>query len=324
MSGGATEVENSLQEARNQLLGLQAAMRKAKTARVVGTLFALAIAVIYALLFISLISNLTVENFAAQAQAKLQDKVFRGQMEEALLDVANQVYPTYLEELKKAAAQQDVSSIVSEQFIELAKEVGPKYLDAMQAKASEMDLGSILREEFVTLASDVAPAYLDAFKDMAVDLELMEAFSEALSDVASQVAPVYRDEFNRVAPEILAKAQGMRDGLIADVSETAQTWLTDVMTESLQGKKELIEAQTGLTEDEVQAKLVDVVVAAETALTNVVTKRTDEYQEDLDAIQQMLAEIPEDDIKDLNYLVDELVKVSIHLIKVNLPEYELE
>ena len=28
MSGGATEIENSVQEARNQLLGLQAALRK--------------------------------------------------------------------------------------------------------------------------------------------------------------------------------------------------------------------------------------------------------------------------------------------------------
>ena len=54
MNGGDTQAGRGLQEAQESLSSLQASLRKARAVRIVGSLAALAIAVIYALLFIGL------------------------------------------------------------------------------------------------------------------------------------------------------------------------------------------------------------------------------------------------------------------------------
>jgi len=325
MSGGATEIESNVQEARNQLLGLQAALRKTKAVRWIGTLAALAIAVIYAILFVTMIrQGFDIDKLASVAQRELNDPALQDQLKTSLIEVAKEVGPVYWEALKeKALEKKDVLvPLVGNETLELAKEVWPVYLKEFETRIENLELGPMLREQLGQLLVDVAPEYLRAFRDMATDLQLMEAFSKAMTDVAAEVGPEYRAQFERVAPEILDAATKMRDDLLAHLADTTETWLTEVLSESLKGNQEYLEQQTKLTPEVVKQKLADIVVAGQTALTTLVTNRTNKYQADLETIQALLDQIPEATNRDPDYLVDELAKVSIHLLKAKLPEYE--
>ena len=327
MSGGATEIENSVREARNQLLGLQAALRKTKAVRLIGTLAALAIAIIYAFLFIALAKrSLDPEKLAAAAKQQLAEDATLGiDLQRALRKVAEDVYPAYWAALtERLDAEEDLPGRVGKEVMQLAKDVWPAYKTEFEKQIADLELAPIMREQLGQLLIEVGPAYLTAFQDMAMDLELMEAFSGAMKEVADEVGPAYRAEIDRITPEIFAAAQEMRDNLLSDLAETTETWLKEALKDSLEGKKGYIEEKANITPEEVEEKLVGVVLAGETALINVVETRTIRYQADLEAIQAMLDEIPEAQNKDLDYLVTELGKVSLHLLKVNLPEYEGE
>ena len=325
MSGGATEIESNVQEARNQLLGLQAALRKTKAVRWIGTLAALVIAIVYAILFVTLIQrSLDIEVLATIAPRQLDDQGLQDQLKTSLMEVVQDVSPVYLDALKEKAAEKRevLVPLVSSEVLQLAKDVWPAYMKEFETRLQDLELPSIMRHELGQLLVDVAPEYLRAFQEMAMELELMEAFSGGMKDVAAEVSPAYRAQFDRIAPEILDAAKEMRDDLLTELAGRTETWLGDVLRESLEGQKEYIEQTTKMTPEMVQDKLADVVIAGQTALVTLVRKRTDSYQADLQAIQALLDEIPEASDRDPDHLVDELGLVSIHLLKARLPEYQ--
>ena len=291
MSGAATEIENGVQEGKKQLQALQSALRKAKATRVIGTLAGLVIAIIYALLFISLIvGGLNMKRLTEEVQVVIADEQLQEDVRRAMTNVVKEVFPVYRE--------------------------------ALTAKALESGLPGVFGTEFIELAKEVGPQYYSAFKEMAGELELMSSFTDAMKDVASEVGPAYRGELNRIAPEVFGELQEMRSALLQDVSETANTWLQEAVKESLEKNADYVQMQTKLTPAVVEQKLAEAVVAAEAALIGVVKKRTDRYQADLEEIQAMLEKIPESKERDTDRLLDEIGAVSLALMKANLPEYK--
>ena len=69
-------------------------------------------------------------------------------------------------------------------------------------------------------------------------------------------------------------------------------------------------------------------VGVEDAFVTVVKKRTDAWQADLAAIQDLMAQVPESQIKDQDELVRQLGGVSLQLVQFhleeNLPDYSQE
>ena len=293
MNGPATEVENSVQEASNQLLALQAALRKAKTVRVLGTVVAFAIAGLYAILFVTLITRgLNLERIREAAQKELGDPAFRGELEAALNRVVKDVRPAYLKEIEE------------------------------KAKALQSELAPEIKTQLGELALDVGGEYVTALRKTVTEVGLVGEFSKVMSSVAKEAGPLYIQEVHRIAPEVFSAVKEARTKLMEDLAESMQTWLNDAIADSLQRNKKYMEVTIPLTPEGVEEKLGDVVLAVTGALTNVVKQRTDKWKADLDAIQAMLNEIPDATEKDPDRLVDEIGKVSLNLVKLSIDDYK--
>ena len=60
----------------------------------------------------------------------------------------------------------------------------------------------------------------------------------------------------------------------------------------------------------------------QSVLKGMVQERTDRYQDDLTAINNMLEQVPDSQNKDTAWLEQEITNVLIQVLKEKLPEYE--
>ena len=294
MSEGTTPGGGVVAEARESLRQLLASSRKARTMRMLWTLVALAIALVYAMLFVNLImKGFNPKRLQEELTNRVKDQQFRSFVGSGLMDIGKEVYPAFLEELKKKAVEHEVTAeLVTDKAYELVRTIGPKYYEALREVAEEMDL--------------------------------MPVFRDGLRDVAEAIVPAYQEELSRIAPEVFDALSNMKDELVQDTAEVLKTGVRDAVRESLARNEEYIRQETNLTEEEVTQKLVYVVLSAEKALTGMVAQRTDRYQQDLAAIQAMLDQIPDASETDLESLQAELGRVTLHLAKLQIPDSKSE
>jgi len=256
------------------------------------TLVAMAIAVVYVLVFVGLIREaFSWERLGQTVAKRVQRPQFRDALRDSFLDIGKEVYPVYLEELKSKFAEHEIT------------------MGLVTDKAAE-------------LVSAVGPAYYKEFRKVAEEMDLTDEFSDGMKDVADAIVPAYREELNRITPEVFAALNAMKGELVQDVAEMLKTSVRDVVRESLERNEDYIRQETGLTEEVVKEKLEHVVLSAEKALVGMVKVRTDKYQADLEAIQAMLDQIPDASEKDLERLQEEIGRVTLHLAKLKIPDSE--
>ena len=237
---------------------------------------------------------------------------------EQLRTLVSDVGSVYAEEVKKQLLEGDLWGLVQGELSQLVSEVGPAYMGVLTEKVGEGELAPVLMESLADLAGQVAPVYLDGLRELTMELELMPAFTDAMTGVAPDIADAYRREFSRIAPEVFDAVKAAHSDLLTNLSGTTEIWLKDTVRSSLERNSEYVGAKTGLTPDGVEATLANVVVGVEGALVNVVRQRSDNWQADLTAIQEMLDSIPPAKEQDPDRLVDELVYVSLHLVNAHL------
>ena len=221
-------------------------------------------------------------------------------------------------------AQLELAPFLTDEFGKLSAEVGPMALEQLKSRASDTKLLDTAAGELRQLAQEVGPVYLSEMRAVVEEVGLPGALRASIQDVAAQVGPQYLDEFHRVAPQIMKAARSEIDGLAEDIAYRLKERVQEEMQATLLAKKAYIEQETGLTPDQVTQKLASVVVAVQEALLNLVKQRTDRYQADLQEINQLLARIPDSQHKDPDWLVDEMVNVSLQLLKSKLPDYKSE
>ncbi len=291
MSEGTTSVEGAAQEARENLQGLLASLRKARTMRILWTLIAFAIVGVYVLLFFRLGQKaFDPEELGRQVQQKMADPIFTMPFKQALIEVAEDVYPIYRDEVRDKFDELGMTDKLEDKLGEVAKELWPKYRTAFTGMLEEAELMPDLQEEVIKLVREIVPAY--------------------------------RKEMNRIAPEVFEAVTAMQDEALLDLEKLLEAHTTSALQKSLARNQQFILDETGLDEAAFREKITFVVLSVERALVKVVKKRTDRYEADLKEINTLLAQIPETSDKDPDWLVDEIGRVSIQLLKLNIEDYD--
>ena len=345
-------------DARKELLGLANELRKERLVRLLGFIVGLAIVVIYVALFISMFMKaLDVEKLTAAVKAEAQSTQLQDSFKTTLSGIAKDVQPVYLQELKSRNLMEQFAPSVKSELRALAEEVGPFYLEELKNTAGGGEIGPLLLNEAAALVGDVGPAYISELQKKQADFNLPALAASEFGQLATDVIPVYRDllqqrlaeanltgqigdelgqlatdvgeayrkEFDRIAPELIDAAKEAHANLLEGLQESSQDWLKDTVRESLERNSAYVAEKTDLTPEKVEATLANVVVGVEGALLNVVTKRTDAWEADLAAIQEMLDQVPDSKIKNPDELVNELAGVSLQLVQIhldeNLPDY---
>jgi len=130
-------------------------------------------------------------------------------------------------------------------------------------------------------------------------------------------AGLTEEEFNRKIGVVVEAAASALEKTLSK----ATVMLQGNLQNWVKGHEQTLRAQTGLTEEVFTEKMADLVVAAESALVNVVKTRTDRFQGDLNEIQALLEQIPPASEKNPDVLLDKIGKVTLHLLKLNIPDY---
>ncbi|MHC4592122.1 MAG: hypothetical protein ACYS8L_05440 [Planctomycetota bacterium] len=262
--------------------------------------------------------------FVEQAKARAMELDLMPVLEKELAGLVADSGAALMQAAQARASELDLTPALMAELAKLSSDVLPVAMAEAKERAAETDLVDLFAKEFLQLAQDVGPTYLSQTRQMMLELDLLTAFSDEMQVVAAEVGPTYREHLHRVAPEILQAAEAEFDGLARDIAATMQRRVAQELRRSLEKNEEYIRERTGLTPEVVEDKLAYVVVAAEEALVKLVQTRTDAYQADLEEINALLAKVPNSQREDPDWLVDEIGKVSVQLLKINLPEHESE
>ncbi len=266
------------------------------------------------------VSSALVKEFKARADELDMTPAIMDEVARLLADIG----PSVASAVKARTDQLEVTPVLEQEIARLAARIVPVAAQEMVSRFADAGLLEAFADEFILLAQEVGPAYMSSASEMADDLGLMETFAEGMRDVAAQVGPAYRAHLKRVAPDIAAAAEAELADLSVEVMTVMEARLKQELRESLAENEQYIRESTGLTPEVAEDKLAGVVVAAESALTEVVRARTDRYQADLDEIAELLSEVPDSQNKDPKWLVNEMGKVSLELLKARLPTYKSE
>ncbi len=318
------ELREKLRAAREEVEEVRSSLRTGRTVRILGTVVTLGIAVVYAFLFIGLIKGLVGEegltDFREAVSKQWDEPAVQGALKEAGTAIWDDVRPVYQEEFLETFRKMDLGPVLREEAFELGREAVPALMEGAWDKVLDLDLQDQMIKEMGAFAGDVGRVYYDELRAALDEEDLVTAYSEAMREVAEAVGPAYREALNRVAPDVFSAAeselQKLADEVLADVSGQLKTELTA----TLKAKQGDIEQQTGMTEAQVEETLVTVVLAVDSAVQELVKKRTWSVMPDLRAIQVLLDQIPEASEKDPDKLVDELVEISLLVMRQHLPD----
>ncbi|MDP6107053.1 MAG: hypothetical protein QGI33_01280 [Candidatus Brocadiia bacterium] len=318
------ELLEKLRAAREEIEDVRSSLRTGRTVRVLGTVATLGIAIVYALLFIGLLKGLVGDkgqtDFRVAIAAQWEEPAVQNALRDAGTAVWEDVRPVYQEEFLETFREMDLGPVLRKEAFELGREAVPALMQGAWNKVLDLNLQNKMIKEMGVFAGEVGRVYYDELRAALDEEDLVEAYSDAMREVAENVGPAYRQALNRVAPDVFSAAeselQKLADEVLADVSGQLKTQLTDTLT----AKKGDIEQQTGMTETQVEETLATVVLAVDSAVQELVKKRTWSIKPDLRAIQDLLDQIPEASEKDPDKLVDELVEISLQVMRQHLPE----
>ncbi len=322
MSEVNKEMERRLQEMRQSISDLRSALRRAQTVRIVGTLAGLVIAILYAILFVNLIkTSFDPNRLITAARAEMRKDTFQANVDRLIKRAKAEVLPEFQKSLEKKVEELKLGPALEQELPRLAGEVMPVVMQEAVKKVGEMELTSLFAEELSNLAVQVGPVYMAETRKMLEELGLMDAFADGMKAQAGKIGEAYRTELHRVAPEILTALKAQQDELAQELTAWLEGRIRTELETSLRENEALIRKETGLTEEVVEQKLASIVVAADDAIRGMVKQRTDKYQADLQAINEMLKQVPDSKEKDPAKLEDEMGRVLIQLLRRKLPEY---
>ncbi len=191
-----------------------------------------------------------------------------------------------------------------------------KLTSALQREIQAPAMRNTLNLALKDVVNEVWPVFWDEATEAGLEADLRRELQELLKEIG----PAYRQQIDRVAPEIFAALKEELPAMIREISDGLQTRIEAELRSSLERNEEYIRQQVNLSPEEVEKKLADIVIAALVALEDVVTTRTDRYLADLAEIEGMLDQIPPAKETNPQALLDEIGDVSIHLLKLSLPE----
>jgi len=325
MNGGDTQAGRGLQEAQQSLSSLQASLRKARAVRIVGSLAGLAIAIIYALLFIGLgRAVLDPERLTKAVERELADDSFQQLIDRVVRKAQSEVLPELTKAVRQRIEDLGLGDALAEEGALLAKDVFPELIAKMKEKAGELDLTKEFAKEFGILAADVGPVYSTHFREMAEDLDLLSAFTSGMKEQAGKIGPAYRAELRKIAPDIEAELDAEKANLARELGEWLQNRVNMEVRGAMETDRFRQEAGAGFTEVEFEEILSGAVISAQDAIKGMVKKRTDTFQGDLEEINEILNKIPLSKQTDPAWLENEMGHVLIQLLKVKLPDHKSE
>jgi hypothetical protein len=320
------EVKEKLREATEELRELQSSMRKARIVRNVGTLVALVLAITYALLFIGLVKRVFKDQPALNAaiQKEWGHPATRATVQDACKVVLQEVGPLYADAFWKKADELKIVPELSKQLMGFADTAAVMLGPAALNEVAKQNMQSELLKELEELLTDVGSEYYHAFWQLVWEGGLDTASRAAIVDIVNAVGPAYQKEFHRVAPAIMEELKIQQALFRLDAMTVVESRLKAALESALAQKKIEIEQKTGLTEEAVQKKLGQIVMAADLAVRSIVQKRVSSIQNDLLEIDALLDQIPEASQKNEDALLEEISMVSINLIKLSLPETKVQ
>jgi len=323
MSEGNAGAQSRLQEIRSSMEDLRSALRRARTMRILATLVGVVIAVLYICFFLSFITrSFEATRVSKAVEMQLEDEDFKAALDRMYMSVRREIFPEVLKAIEDKLTELELGGVVATEIPRLAAKVLPVFVEEAAAKAAEMELTPILADEFGKLMVDVGPVYLTEARDMMDELNLMSLFAEGMKEQSARLSEAYRAELRRIAPEVLDAVRAQQQDLAGELSQYLEKRIAGQVQSSLSRNAAYIQQETDLTPEAVEEKLASIVIAAEEALKGVVKERTDVFQEDLDAINSMLNEVPLCSQRDPTWLENEMGHVLIQLLKEKLPTYE--
>jgi len=360
MNGGSPEeLESRLQESREDLRSLVSSRRIARIVSIVGTVCGFGVVIVYVVLFLSPIFELrrvmasgelqqmvqeqaqkmglmedvkryamdTAKELREVYQPKVLEKVKQADLQQAVLKEVRQlvaeVRPTYQDLIKAKVEEFDLDGLAQEHGTRIVKDVGPKYIKILQRKLADSELAALLMEELKATAGELGPVYSDLVREKVEEMGLRQQAREALQQVLDETVPAFRDEFDRIKPRIAQAAEDEADLLLADLRVLLKERLEQTLKDSLARQQASIGEQWGLTDAETVRLFDNVLTASKKALRNLLEARTESQKKLAYEIKGQMVDIPLAKERDLDNILDQMVKVMVMLLKYKLPEYPM-
>lgn len=351
------ELQEQLAGKTRQLRGLKSSRRKARAVNIIGTICGFALVGFFVYLFLSPILELKakaesgeitdllqermeeerlvedVQRYANMAQEELrpvyQEKMMkmldemkiREKAQSEAQTLARQAWEMFKPKLESRLKEIDPQALAEENMDEIWAQVWPTYRELLQKKDRQYGISDTARTEAQGLVEEVAPVYWKAISEKIDETQIVPEIRTAAQDVVEEVRPTYMAELDRIKPEIRNAAEDEVDVLVEDVQVLLRDKMRGALKKSLERQERRLQADLNLSDSEMDNLMVNVAEANRKALRSLFEERTREHKVLVDEIELELEKIPLADEYNLDAIQQELFRVSVTLLKYNLPDY---
>lgn len=360
MNGSSTqELEEKLREAQEDLRSIRASLRAGRLVTVVGTLCGFIIVAIFVWLFLSpileIMTSIESGKMGALLKKEIEKQGIQREVTATFKEARDRLLPVYKDVVLQKLAESGVYTAAGEEASALLDEVWPVYQKAMAKKLEELGLDQMLEEEAVKLTDDLVPyilnlamkklqdsgltglvleeatkasrelgpLYADLLMKEFEKAGLVEALNESLVQIANEVWPAFEVEIDKARPELMKALDAQASLIAADLETILTEQLVDTLRKTLMAQQTYIEKEVGLSDAELMERLEILVEAGKQASVNLIKDRTKSHLAILEESNKLITEIPLARERDPQELLDQIVKVSILLLKEKLPKPEV-